>query len=562
MHRAPFWVHLFLLIYSGALLAQNPGLELFWSYQEKEDQSIRAYIEGLSSGETCYLLRDATILSVQRSEGRLKEKLPFSYDKQKLCIQIPQNWTANSRLFIQYQLPWSQLDNSPFINLLEPGMVLNALNIEEAPGSGQNGIFFPAPASGVAQWIRLNLHLPKGLHLESPLENEYLVKEAQRISYFLKSEQPVLMPNFYLAIGDFKKFDVDDFPLDLSAQLEQLETERINTFEQEFQSVLRYLSEKQDRIFLREDLIALADLKPSNQVPNFPRFEEIPLAANYQKRVLALFENAFKEESEREWAAYWHQELSPEKWNFLLENHRKEGDQNPLYWEYRLAAHLAKANLHWQDSSRAISHQDSLLIQNAKYFLNRRRPIEVMVKYRLYMPEKRFYFYTEHGDTNLTLAASLQGMLYFKDDSLAFRADGTLAAEDTLFTGIEEAPRSIYLNDDSDGLILWQDQRPLTYLLFDLAHAPKAHQRKAALLELLEKAPSKLLTTSVGIALDSEDPEIQLLGLSKVKDLSPDGRARLKESIIALAADASNVKVKQKAAELLQNLEFWTICNW
>lgn len=556
MHRASFWVHLFLLFYGGTLFAQNPGLEVFWSYQEKETQSIRAYIEGLNPGENCYLIRDAQILSVQRSEGRLKEKLPFSFENHKLCIEIPQNWSENSRLFIQYQLPWSQLENSPFINLLEPGLVLNALNIEAEPGSGLNGAFFPAPANGSAQRLRLNLHLPKGLSLECPLEKEYLLRDEEGLSYFLKSAEPQLMPNFYLAIGDFKKFDVEDVAIDATAHLEQLENERIRNFEQNYGAALRYLSEKQNRVFLREDLLALTELPPANQVPSFPGFAEIPFGLNHQKIVFALFEKAFKGEAPRQWAAFWQQELEAEKWQEILENHRKEADQNPLFWEYRMAAYLAKARLQWADSSRSLSGRDSLEMQKAKFFLQRKRGLEVKVNYRLYMPENRFYFYVEHGDTSLQVPVKVQGMLYFKSDSLAFAADEVLAAKDTFFINIAEAPRSVYITEDADGLILLQENRPLTYLLFDLAQAPKAHQRKAALLELLEKAPPKLLTTAVGIALDSNDPEIQLLGLSKVKDLGSDGRTRLKETMIALAANASNVKVKQKATELLQNLEF------
>ena len=75
------------------------------------------------------------------------------------------------------------------------------------------------------------------------------------------------------------------------------------------------------------------------------------------------------------------------------------------------------------------------------------------------------------------------------------------------------------------------------------------------MLKLLESAQPKLLTTVVGVALDSEDPELRKLGLEKFSSLRPDGKNRLRSSLEAMAQDEADVKLKQKAQELLLEME-------
>ena len=127
--------------------------------------------------------------------------------------------------------------------------------------------------------------------------------------------------------------------------------------------------------------------------------------------------------------------------------------------------------------------------------------------------------------------------------------------QDTLFIEIAEAPRSLYLDPDPWGLISWRENRPLTYLLYDLSQGPSPKIRRQALLKLLESAQPKLLTTVVGVALDSEDPELRKLGLEKFSSLRPDGKNRLRSSLEAMAQDEADVKLKQKAQELLLEME-------
>jgi hypothetical protein len=555
MHRAPFWPILLSLLCYLQVSAQKQGLEVFWHYTPGTDQELSAYLSTDTSHETCYLLLDAEILEVRLSEGRLKESLSYRYANSELCISLDDKHDPRARIFIRYRLKKQSLEGSPFVNFLDPGLVINALNMEGEAGSGSPGLLFPSPLEGRAQRFRLNLKLDHDLNIESPLETEYRVVEDEYIAHFLLSSTALSMKDFYLAIGEFRRFDADDLEDEIAKQNEAIAAERAERFERDYKKVLYFISEKQNRIYTNESLKKLAALAPSETKPSFPKISELPGEATKLRISLALVENAFEEQWPQHWASYWQEQLDSLDWQKILRNHQAEGDSSYLFWQFRLASHLAKANLKWADTLRPQSKTDSLRLNKARYFLAQRKPLSISIRYRLQMQKQALEFYLEHGDTNLVLPLRLAGELHYEDQQKTFSINAALKAEDTITLAIEKAPRSLYLKEDPEGLLIWQEQRPLNYLLYDLSKAPSPALQRAALLELLESAAPKLKATVVGIALDSGEPDLQLLGLSKVKELNTNGLARLKSSIEDLAAEASNVKVKQKAREVLEELE-------
>lgn len=555
MHQTAFWSILLSLFCLRQSAGQNASLELSWHYHDKDPQVFTALLHLGGKTEACYILKDAKILDLRLSEGRLKENLAYTYTNNELCLRLPAHADSRSRVFIRYQISQATLEQSPFINLLQPGLVLNALNMEGESGSGSPGLIFPAPADGSAQHLRLNLKINEELNFESPLQNSFTVSGANWVSYFLDSESALNMQDFYLAIGDFRRFDTDELEQEIAAQNEAILAERVDQFEQEFENVLRYVSEKQSRIFTNDELLSLSQLPPPTSFPKFPEIKELPDNKVHKTKSLALLQHYFKDTWTQDWAAYWKGQLSEEEWTQILLNHRNQSDNSRLFWEYRLASYLAKAGKTWSDTNQALERNDSLLLSTAQYFLKRRKPLKVSIQYRLQMQENALKLYTAHGDTNLQLSTPLKGRIHYKDSVANFQIKATLTAADTLSLEIPEAPRSIYLEEDQEGLIIWEEKRPLTYLLYDLSQAPSPKLQRKALLELLETASPKLKTTVVGIALDSDEEELQLLGLSKVNELRQNGLDRLQATIQKMARESDNVKVKQKAQEVLSELE-------
>ena len=554
MHRSAFCALLFILFYASSLSAQQGSIEINWHYQEGQSQLLETWIHPVDRSESCYILRSAIIEEVRLSEGRLKDFLPYQYEGDRLCFKLPAEADTKARVYIRYRIDWSTMESSAFIALLEPGFVLNALNVEAPSGNGDAGQLFPAPADGDKQMMRLNLSLPEKLSLESPLKTEFEVTKDKALSLFLKSEQALCMSDFYLAIGDFRHFDLDDVQESIADQNMILEDQKIEDFQGRHQDLINYIAREKDWMFTREGLLGLSGIKASTTVPGFPKKEDLKGSANHLAIQIAILEEFFSEDWQQHWAQYWKEKMSDTDWQEMLRKYKAEGNENPLFWEYYMAYYLESKGLSWADTNQSLRPQDSLEIVKARFFQKSRKALVVDINYRLMARENRLYLYTKFADS-IVLPTEITGQLSFQADSQRFDIKANLKQQDTLFIEIAEAPRSLYLDPDPWGLISWRENRPLTYLLNDLSQGPSPKIRRQALLKLLESAQPKLLTTVVGVALDSEDPELRKLGLEKFSSLRPDGKNKLRSSLEAMAQDEADVKLKQKAQELLLEME-------
>jgi len=553
MHQARFWYLLLVLYYPLILGAQSPSIEVDWHYYSSAKLQFEVRLKPISSDQNCFLLKDAEILAVRKAQGRLKEALNFQYQDNELCVELPSQ-AEPYRIYIKYRLPEEAFLASPFINPLEPGFAMNALNIEDGLGNGELGLLLPSPKDGSAQWVRINLSLDEALNIESPLLAEFQVLDKGRKSIFLYSAAPLRMTDFYLALGDFKRFKVRDIQEQLLAQASAQEDRQIENFEAQHRKVLDYISAATNHLFMRGDFLDLINRPSPSDLPLLPSLEELPGSKTLNLIDYGLFKQYFPQTYVRRWAEFWQGEFSASQWSDLLTQRKEAGDSSALFWEYHLAESLKSHGLEWRDTLSTQSKKDSLYLARAVYFLQRRRALPISISYQIQMQEGLMYFYTNHGDTNLRLISQFSGQMLFDEDTLNFQVPVILSPRDTFTIAIPKAPLSIYLDADSEDFVRWEENRSLNYLLFDLSRGPNEKIKREALIKLIEIASPRLLTTVVGIALDNNDPEVQLLALAKVKDLSPNGIERLRASIEKMAAEADNVKVKQKAKEALQNL--------
>lgn len=553
MHLFRFWSLLFICINALNLAAQHPSIELNWDFKEGGDQYFEGWIKAQKLDSNYYYLEGAEILSLRLSEGRLKQKLDYHYDSKRLAFKLPAEADDRARVYLEYKIPWEHLERSAFVSLLEPGLVLNALNMESNQGSGKLGLVFPAPADASKQWLRLNIATADDLNIEAPLDLEFQAVEGSNLVRFYRSEEPLSMQDFYLAIGSFRRFDPEEVLADLKSQELALEDQRIENFQSKHHDLLNYIAREKDYMFTREGLLGLSEIEAATMAPIFPSLGSLD-AELYQQRIsLAILQEFYPDEWQFHWANWNRKALDAEKWEALLKDQYEKQDSSFLFWRFYLEDYLAQYQLAWTDTLGMQRGSDSLRLAKAKYFLKRRKSMPVQLNYRMNFREARMELYLKHRDTTQNLILEWQGEAYLKNDTLLFKRINSLKAKDTLFIAVPESPRAVYLNPDPYQLVFLAEERPLNFLLFDLSQRNKPQLRRRAMLNLLENAKPSLKATVIGLALDSEEKELQHLALDKVNELKPDGRARLQSTLEALAAQNEDVKLKQKAAALLRS---------
>lgn len=554
MHFTRFLVLLLLLSKVVPLASQAPAMEINWHYQEGQDQKIELWISPEKGLPLEYQLLDAEIISVRLSEGRLKKPLDYSYQQDRLKIRVPGPLDQRARIYVKYQIAWSEIQESPFISLLKPGLALNALNMEEESPSGIAGLLFPAPASGKAQKLSLALVCKEGLNLELPLELDIIVRDGARISRFFISEEPLQMEKFYLAIGDFRRFDPDDVLSSLEEQKEALADQKLTQFQSRHQALIDYIAQEKPRIFTRDEIKELMTLEDQGLRPFFPALLEIAgQGMNATTKELSILQRYFPAQWKFHWAELNRRRLSPSVWKSILKKHWKQGDSSAVFWQFYIENYLSDQGLSWQDTVQStLTKRQKWYLDQAEYFLHRKRPISLNLSYRMKHAQNKMAFYIEHEDTSSVLPFNLAGEAILKSDTILFTHWLWVESRDTVFVELDESPRALYLKSDSTAFIQIIEERPLNFLLFDLSQRQKPKQRRQALLALLETSNSRLLATVIGIALDSDDRELQLLALQKVNKLKPEGRQKIQSSLESLAQQNKDVKIKQKAQALLK----------
>ncbi len=558
MQSRSFLGLLFLILFSCGARAQHSG-DLSLHYRAEQGMELEFWLH--TSYDLEYLdlaLYQAEVLEVRLSQGRLKQALEYEYSDDLLRIYLLPDMDPRSRIYIHYRYEQASLEASPFLELLKPGFIFNAFNLEEGQLSGVPGWLIPS-YKGTYDKLRLGLQYPEGLKPGLPLEEDYEVDlgDSEQLSYYL-SEEPVDLRAFYLVLGQFRRFDPEDVLEDLAENEERLQSLKISQFEQKFQSELNFLSVSNDLLLDESYLVQLEALEKAALPQTFLR-AALPEPIAKQERAYALFLNTFSspQEAKEQWHYYWQGKLGQKSWQEALQGGLSAGDRTAFFWRIYLEAQMAQQGLAWSDTAGATlneSERDYLNLVEAVF--EKREPLQLELSYRFKARANQLELYLAQADTNLNLNGSLSGRIILRDSTQAFRVRYQLGVADTLSLDLKESPRSIYFESENPALLQLNEERPTNYWLYDLSKAPQADQRRRALVSLLEQGNANLLATVIGVALDSGEEELQLLALSKVKELNANGRERLKSTFEALAADQANVKLMQKAQAIL--VDYWS----
>lgn len=552
-----FFTLLFLSLGLGFLHAQDQA-DLSLEYKEGEGVKGELWLSTDLQEKTILLrLFGAEVDEVRLSQGRLKQALNYRFSKDTLLIQIPSDLDKRSRIYIAYHYTWEQLAKSPFVELLEPGMVFNAFNLEEGARSGTPGWIIPSRL-GSYDMLKIGLLFPRELNPELPLEADYEIEldESQKLTYY-RSNAPVDLSAFYLVFGDFRRFDPEDVLEDLQENEALLARSRLAQFEANFQGVLTFVSHRYGQILTDENLQTLSDLEPQVAPQGFwTEGLEKQMNLDQQNRSYSIIASFEKGDLFTTWLQYAKGLLGVEQWRQNLKKHFENGDTSQLFWSYLMEGYLEEKGLSWQDSLKvSLSENQRMHLNIAKTALKRKKPLDFKLSYRFKSSREGMEFYLEQPDSNVSISGSLDLRAVLKDTIINTIVPFEIGTLETVFVPISESPRSIYISPVSSPFLRFLEERPLSYWLYDLNKAPSGGQKREALIKLLEIANPNLLATVIGIALDSGEPELQLLALSRVNDLRVDGLKRLESTLKSLAKESSNVKLMQKADSLVK--EYW-----
>lgn len=552
-----FFTLLFLSLGLGFLRAQDQA-DLSLEYKEGEGVKGELWLSTDLQEKTISLrLFGAEVDEVRLSQGRLKQALNYRFSKDTLLIQIPFDLDKRSRIYIAYHYTWEQLAKSPFVELLEPGMVFNAFNLEEGARSGTPGWIIPSRL-GSYDMLKIGLLFPKELNPGLPLEADYEIEldESQKLIYY-RSNAPIDLSAFYLVFGDFRRFDPEDVLEDLQENEALLARSRLAQFEANFQGVLTFVSHRYGQILTDENLQTLSDLEPQVAPQGFwTEGLEKQMNLDQQNKSYSIIASFEKGDLFTTWLQYAKGLLGAEQWRENLKKHFENGDTSQLFWSYLMEDYLEEKGLSWQDSLKvSLSENQRMHLSIAKTALKRKKPLNFKLSYRFKSSREGMEFYLEQPDSNVSISGSLDLRAVLKDTIINTIVPFEIGILDTVFVPISESPRSIYISPVSSPFLRFLEERPLSYWLYDLNKAPSEGQKREALIKLLEIANPNLLATVIGIALDSGEPELQLLALSRVNDLRVDGLKRLESTLKSLAKESSNVKLMQKADSLVK--EYW-----
>jgi hypothetical protein len=554
MHRAYFLILLLATAQSLNGQKQSSSVELNWSYNEGGDQYFEAWIRpAIRSGEVCYWLKSAEVISVRRSEGRLKENLNFSQESGKTCIILPKNFTARSRIYIGYKMTKESFESSPFISLLHPGFVLNALNIDNAQGQGELGLLIPAPISKSFASCRLSLSVDQTLPVSSPWDLEYQLNDITEKTLFFYQKNAFDLSHFHLTVGDFNTVDPEQAMEEIAFQKQTAEDAQIENFSKSHLAMIEFIAQDLNRLFTRERLLELSSAKAAILKPELPRYSDLNESKEELKIKMSLVQEHYPAKWQYKWAEFWQQRLDPLEWQRVLEQRKEKEDSSLIFWDYYLQAYLAETGLSWADSNKWNGKAEGRMM-NAKYFIKRRKVLDLAISYQMQAAENKLYIHINRVDS-LPLALSFSAKAFLRLSKDSIQQEKRIRAKDTITWSLTESPIVVYVQDDSWGLFNYVESRPLNYLLYDLSKAPNPGLKEDALLELLATENPNLLAMVIGVALDTGDPELQHLALNRVTDLQTNGKARLKTTLQEIAANSEDVKLKQKATQLLADFD-------
>ncbi len=491
-------------------------------------------------------------------EGRDKESLGFDHSKNRLEVKLDKEYNAGELLRLRFRYKLG-LSNNRVINAYDSTSNLLALNSSVFLSGGQDlsSHFFPSLRDQKALF-KINITFPDGMSSMTPGKLNFITLNGNSRSHYWSTTEPLSLEKFYIRVGDFEDHEIEEPEDDPIADLIDPRIFRRTALKESLAGSMDFY--RQQVVFsVSDSLIDLIDERTENTGLNFyldhADIERSISAKTFkQEQIAALLisgNDTIKaswlnlEWNIREHGTGWLNDILIKKWPTQAGDSVSKTDAQVrmYYYEKELKDTLKALHQHLPDS---------IFEKFSSRIINQGKLPRVKINYRYISSKKGLLLFTEQ-DTNLAAPYSFPLLLriYLKDTLINTALTIKAVANDTLIAFIPESPQAgeIYAGLDFPGIVA--EKKPETYHLYMLSKGSSPQKREVALLELFETKNKNLLSTVLGIAMDSPDAAIRLKALAKADNLDEAAQNKLKETLIKLARQDPDGKVRQKAFELI-----------
>jgi hypothetical protein len=559
---------LLLLVFISSFFVLNaqtsyPSVELGFQFTQGKEILFRAICSPVSwSSRVEIKLLKAHGLSVYLIKAGSRNSLGYRYDGKKVELLFAELPHPLARLEIHYYLKRVDLEENSAWSYLEEGFIFN--NVKEDMLKSEAGFIFPCFNIEKHNW-RLDLIVPATWDVYTPLQEDFRVDLAKQIARYYSSEQADKPGSLLIeARAPLKKQEVKWIEpkkevLVLKAVIPKVD-KRIASFKLENKTLLAFIEKKRTKPWQDEEFKELFST-PKASVGMYLKYEMLPAKLKskdgFYLEQKVLLNSAENNQQASDWQEeFYRQTLGADYLDTYLQKHfnkNLEIDSHNL--NNYLNRYLATQNLKLSDTTRlsdsSLTEEIKRHLSSAKAAYKAKGKILINLKYQYYYRRKVMQLTFSQADSNLFGSLDFGAFAISSDDSnrASFSTHFNLA--DTITWPLKGAPRSIYITMQPGpwNLFRLKEQRPENYYLYDFSVSKDPALKRKALLALLETRRANLLATVMGIAIDSGDLDLQLLALEKAEKLNSIGKQKLAQSIKALAEEATDVKLKQKAAE-------------
>ena len=540
-----------------------PSVELDFQFTQGEKINFRAICSPISwSSRVEVKLLKANGISVYLIKAGSRKSLEHIYDGEKLELLFTELPHPLAKLEIHYYLERVDLEENSAWSYLEEGFIFN--NVKEDMLKSEAGFVFPCFNNEKHNW-RLDLIVPATWLVYTPLQEDFRIDLTEQIARYYASEQAdkpgalLLEARAPIKRKELKRIGLTKEVVALK-ELIPTENKRMANFKLENKALLAFIEKRKAKPWREEEFKELL-YKPKTSVGMYLKYEMLPAhlksKEDFHLEQKVLLNSAESVQQASNWQeGFYLQSLGVNYLDTFLQNHFNnslEIDSHSL--NNYLNRYLATQNLKLSDTTRlldsSLTEETKRHLSSAKAAYKAKGKVLINLKYQYYYRRKVMQLTFSQDDT------SLFGSLDF--DALAISSQNRSSASfsiafnlsDTITWPLKGSPRSIYITMQPRpwNLFSLKEHRPENYYLYDFSVSKDPVLKRRALLALLETRQANLLATVMGIAIDSGDLDLQLLALGKAEKLNRLGKQKLAQSIKALAEEATDVKLKQKAAE-------------
>jgi hypothetical protein len=426
------------------------------------------------------------------------------------------------------------------------------------------GFVFPCFNNERHNW-RLDLIVPATWLVYTPLQEEFRVDLTEQIARYYASEQADKPGALLLeARAPIKRKELKRIGLikEVVVLKEVIPTEniRIANFKLENKALLAFIEKRKAKPWREEEFKELLS-KPKTSAGMYLKHEMMPAhlksKEDFYLEQKVLLNSAESNQQASNWQEeFYLQSLGVNYLDTFLQkrfNDSLEIDSHSL--SNYLNRYLATRNLKLSDTTRlldsSLTEEIKRHLSSAKAAYKAKGKVMVNLKYQYYYKRKVMELCFSQADSNLFGDLDFSALAMSSSDSTQANFNIKFNLKDTISWTLKGAPRSIYITvlPRPWNLFWLKEHRPQNYYLYDFSVSKDPVLKRKALIALLETRQANLLATVMGIAIDSGDLALQLLALGKAEKLNSIGKQKLAQSIKALAEEATDVKLKQKAAE-------------